>query len=74
MRENDSLTMKLRNICQDLEIASDHLGVALPEIYKEYGKDYGVFNVLYGYKDRIDEMFVMIGEEIIKRRIEDGQD
>lgn len=73
MKENDSLTMKLRNICQDLEIASDHLEAVLPDIYKEYGKDFGVFNILYGYKDRLDEMFVMIGEEIIKRRIEDGK-
>lgn len=73
MKRVDDLTMKLRKICQDLEIASDHLGEILPAVYKEYGKDYGVYNVLYGYKDRIDEMFVMIGEEIIKRRVENGQ-
>lgn len=73
MKRMDDLTLKLRKICQDIEIASDHLGAVLPEIYKEYGKDFGVYNVLYGYKERLDEMFVMIGEEIIKRRVNDGQ-
>ena len=73
MKNTDSLTMKLRNICQDLEIASDHLDMVLPEVCKKYGQDFCIYNVLSGYRDTLIDMYVTIGEEIIKRRIKDGQ-
>ena len=73
MKSTDTLTMKLRNICQDLEIAVDHLDAVLPEVYQEYRKEFCVYNILYGYRDTLMEIFMVIGEEIIKRRIEDGK-
>lgn len=71
MKSTDTLTMKLRNICQDLEIVIDHLDAIMPEVYKEYGKDFCIYNALYGYRDALMDMFMVIGEDIIKRRIKD---